>query len=125
MRADKTAVTHIVIALLFVAMAYLQLNDPDPLYWVVTYLLVAALPVMRVTGHRSTGLYFLTTGLCAAGMLMSLSGFFDYLGSGDYGSIGGAMTPDMPHVESAREFLGLVIAVVCLWFYRTWHGGRT
>lgn len=109
---------HAIVGLLFVWMAVIQLNDPDPLYWFVVYVMVAIIPGARVLGHRLVTVWLIVLGMVIAGLLMSLPGFFDYLMSGDYSGIGGHMTDEKPYVESGREFLGLMIAVVCLLAYR-------
>lgn len=94
--------------------ALLQLNDPDPLVWVVAYGLAAiciAVPPSRSWSMQGA---WLSGGVLLALALGALPGFFDYLSSGDLGSIVAEMSPDRPHVEPAREFLGVVIAGIML-----------
>ncbi|MEM7218439.1 MAG: transmembrane 220 family protein [Pseudomonadota bacterium] len=112
-----TAVLHLFAAGLFVAMAVLQLNDPDPLYWVVVYLLVACVPLGRLCGWESSIFRALVAGLLLAGLLQSLPGFVDYLTSDDLVSLTGAMNPALPFIESAREFIGLLLGAICLLVY--------
>ncbi len=112
-------IVHAVVALVFLLMAAIQLNDPDPLYWATVYVVVAAIPAARVFEKRLPAIWLVAGGMVLAGMLMSFPGFIDYLGSGDYGSLGGAMMAEKPYVEPAREFLGLLIAVGCLVAYRS------
>jgi hypothetical protein len=60
----------IVLAVVFVVAAGVQLNDPDPLRWIVGYLVAAALSVMAAMGRArwqpnalaalAFGLWFLT-----------------------------------------------------------------
>ena len=102
-------------------MAWLQLNDPDPLFWTVFYLLVSLVPVLRAVDKRSPLLHRLVLGYALACLLIALPGFVDYLASNDYGAISGGMRADKPYVESAREFLGTMIALVPLFIYWRWH----
>ncbi len=108
---------HAAVAVLFLIMAAIQLNDPDPAYWVAVYALVAVVPAARVFRRRLPKTSLLAAGMVLAGLLISLPGFIDYLSSGDYSSIGGKMMAVKPYVESAREFLGLLIAAICLSLY--------
>jgi len=105
------------------AFAVLQLNDPDPLVWIAAYAMVAlcvAAPVARGWALRST---WLTGGMLLTLALIALPGFVDYLSSGDPGSIAAEMSPDQPHVEPAREFIGVLIALAVLALGR-WLGRR-
>ena len=106
-------------------MAYLQFNDPDPLYWVGVYLAVAVVAQLKVFGVLTRLVFHLAFGLVLAGLLMSAAGFIDYLRSGDYGALTGEMLTHKPYVESAREFLGLLIACASLAIYRPDRDSRT
>lgn len=105
---------HGIAALLFFTMAAIQLNDPDPLYWVVVYIAAALLPCALCFGARLETLSKVVLGMVLAGLLISGPGFIDYFASEDYASIYGGMSGDKPYVESAREFGGLMIVVVYL-----------
>lgn len=110
-------VLHAVVGLAFLGMAWIQLNDPDPAYWVVVYVLVAAIPLARIFGHRLPTVLILASGMVLSGMLIAGPGSLDYLASGDYISIKGKMLDEKPYVESAREFIGLLAAAICLLAY--------
>ena len=105
------------------AFAILQLNDPDPLVWVVAYSLVAACVAAPQARSWSANAAWLTGGVLLALALAALPGFVDYLISGDPGSISAEMSPEQPHVEPAREFLGVLIAAAVLVVTR-WHSRR-
>jgi len=109
---------HTVIALMFMAMAIVQLNDPDPIFWVAVYMAVAFVPVSKLLAYRSIAIFYVAVGMCLAGLLISAPGFIDYLSSQDFTAINGGMSEEKPYVESAREFLGMLIGAVCLMFYR-------
>ena len=55
-----------------------------------------------------------TLGGVVAGLLIAEPGFWEYLRSGDWASLGGEMRGDKPYIESGREFIGLVIAGAAL-----------
>ncbi len=104
-------------------MAVIQINDPDPVFWLIVYLAVAVVPASRVLGMRLPVVFGVVAGLVVAALLISFPGFIDYLESGDYAALTGGMTADKPYIESAREFLGMAIGALCLAFYWRWHGG--
>jgi hypothetical protein len=102
---------------MFFAIAAVQLNDADPIYWAAVYLIAAIVPAARVAGYQLPTTCKIAFGMVVAGLLISSPGFLDYLTSGDYAAIGGQMMVEKPYVESAREFLGLLIAAACVAFY--------
>ncbi len=105
---------HLTMALLFVVTASLQLNDPDPLYWLVSYLAVAVTAGLASFGRRFKPLSRVAIGLTLAGLMLSVSGTGEYFAAGDLGSITGSMSGDRPHIEAAREFAGLLVALIYL-----------
>ncbi len=117
---------HLSLVVLYFYMAEVQLNDPDPLYWICTYGFAALFPLSRVFGRDIAKFAPFALGLVVAGLLASAPGFLDYLRSGDYSSLTGSMSL-APYVEYAREFLGLIIATVGILFYwlRPSGGGRS
>ena len=105
---------HSIAALLFLTMAVIQLNDPDPLYWVAAYLAVAIVSGARYFGNSLEVLSKIALGMVLAGLLISVPGVIDYFAAEDYASIYGRMAVEKPYIESAREFGGLSIAVLYL-----------
>lgn len=105
---------HTIASLLFFTMAVIQLNDPDPLYWVVVYLTAAIIAGGLLFGSRLERLSKVSMGMILAGLFMSGPGAMEYFASQDYASIYGSMLAAKPYVESAREFGGLLIAFIFL-----------
>ena len=116
------AVDYFFAALLAV-IAGLQINDPDPTYWVSVYGLAAAVALYHAFGMHAQFLAALTIGMAMSGMIYAAPGFFDYLQAGDYGLITASMDGPATFVEPAREFLGLLIALSIVGFYA--YGWRT
>jgi Transmembrane family 220, helix len=108
---------HWIFAGLFLLSAFLQLNDPDPLYWSVVYAAAGAVALARGMGRRYGDLETVVLGGVMAGILMSAPGFIAYLRAGDLASLTGSMA-SASHVEPAREFLGLAIVMTVLLVYR-------
>ena len=103
---------HIPAALLFLVMAAIQLNDPDPLYWVIVYTASAMVAGTKFIGKKYSTLTAVTFGMVLAGMLISVTGAIDYLTASDFASITNKMSAEKPYIESAREFGGLLIVAV-------------
>ena len=102
------------LSALFVYMVYIQLNDPDPLYWIVVYGGVAAVTFGHVLGKSSDFWTTILIGATAAGMIVATPGLVDFIAAGDVAAIGDM--GNAPYVEPAREFGGLLIAFVVLLF---------
>lgn len=111
---------HILSALLFITIGLLQLNDPDPIYWVAAYSLVVCVSGANYLGKRSPMLFNITVGMVLAGLLTAAPGALDYLLREDYASIYGQMSTDRPYIESAREFGGLAMAAIYLLVAGVW-----
>lgn len=99
---------------LFLWMAVIQFNDPDPLYWFTLYAAVAVVALAAALGRPMPRLALVALGGVVAGLLIAAPGFQEYVQSGDWASLGGEMRADKPYVESGREFIGLVIAGAAL-----------
>lgn len=105
---------HLIASLLFFTMAAIQLNDPDPYYWVVVYISAAIIPAGLCLGKRLETLSKVSIGMILAGLIISGPGAMEYFVANDYASIYGSMLNAKPYVESAREFGGLLIAFIYL-----------
>ncbi|MCB0766458.1 MAG: transmembrane 220 family protein [Flavobacteriales bacterium] len=97
----------------FAAFAAMNLNDPDPIPWILAYLAVAVLFGLsafdradrRVSGWLAVAL--------AVWMLTMTPGVLSWVRAG-MPSIAATMQAEEPHIEVMREFLGLLIAVLAL-----------
>jgi len=115
-----TKLIHLIFCALLGYTAWLQLNDPDPLFWVTLYLLAAAVPFVRMLslgggiGSKTTGV---AAGYCAAGILMTLPGGVEYLNHMTSESLIQGMSPTKPYIEEARELIGTVFAFIVVVAY--------
>jgi hypothetical protein len=102
------------IALALLALAALQLNDPDPLFWVSLYAVAALPPALAIAGGKPSAIFWLAVGFSLAGVAASLGGGLDYLQHWREVSLAGPMDGDRPYIESAREAIGAFIALALL-----------
>ena len=103
-----------ILAMGTLAMAVMQLNDPDPLFWVTAYGVAAACCTAVALDRSPRGLTGLAAGMLLAGLLISLPGFMDWLGADEKASLWGDMDAAHPEIESSREFFGAVLALIAL-----------
>lgn len=102
------------LAVIFLSFAFMQLNDPDPVRWMLIYGLVAL--VSLLAGH---GMYcrddVLMAGLvaCVVWTLVLLPEFISWIQMG-MPTITGSMKAEEPHIEYTREFLGLILCALVL-----------
>ncbi len=109
-------------SLLLIYVAWLQLNDPDPVFWVFLYLICAIVPVIslfkpdKLHTHLFAGI---ATLFCFTAMVMSWPGSMEYLSLHlNNESLIQDMSPNKPYIEEAREFFGALFAlsiVVVYW----------
>ena len=108
--------TNITLTILFVLFAIVQLNDPDPWFWVLLYGFVAV-----ISGFASIGKYYkiaiyIGMAICFLGVVIFFPEFKNWLEIGTP-NIAESMKADKPHIEFVREFFGLVIAFSALLFH--------
>jgi hypothetical protein len=101
------------LAALFVLFAFVQLNDADPWPWFALYMLVAALLVASALGYYRAWAIYAGLAVIAIWMVSILPEFIRWVRMG-MPSITGKMKATEPHIEYAREFLGLLLSGITL-----------
>ncbi len=102
--------------LVFLAFAYVQLNDPDPLVWVAAYSLVALVSLARVFNYSWK---YINLTIHIGFVLFSLifiPGCWEWLNSDDKSELFGEMVYEKPYIEQTREFFGLIIAAFAMYY---------
>ncbi|GAA0190126.1 hypothetical protein GCM10009122_51330 [Fulvivirga kasyanovii] len=110
-------ITSIILALIFLAFAALQYNDPDPWLWIVIYGYVALIPILYLFKVYPVRLILISI---VAGLIYSffyIPGVLDWLQHGTPQELAQEMKATKPYIEESREFLGLLIALSALLFY--------
>lgn len=105
-----------VIAGLFFLFALVQLNDPDPYFWVALYGYIGMVAIIR--NFRPIRKVILLAGMavCLIEVFLILPEFLNWVELG-MPTITGSMKAEEPHIEFTREFLGLLIGLGTLVFY--------
>lgn len=109
----KKAISFLFFVLLG-AFAALQLNDPDGPAWFLIYGGVAIICLLAgLNVYRKSIVLGSIIGLAVFDLFL-LRHFVTYLGSNDKSEIVGEMVYEKPYIEGTREFLGVLIAIICL-----------
>jgi hypothetical protein len=107
-----------IFALMFLAFALVQINDPDPLLWIAIYGAMVVASVMAFFNRYSKALMIgLAIGYCIYAALLFPSAI-TWMKSADRSLLFDDITKmQYPYIEETREFLGLVICILVLTFY--------
>lgn len=110
---------YILLALIFGVFAYLNLNDPDPIQWVLAYGCTAVLFAFAAAGRGDRRISGALAVALAIWMLTMSGGMIDWFQAG-MPTIVDEMKATNPHIEVVREFLGLLIAVLAVvWLWKS------
>lgn len=110
-------IANIILCLLFLTFAAVQFNDPDPWIWIALYTLVAAICGMAAMGVYRKMLILLGMAVCGIELFNIAPEFMKWIEMG-MPTIVDEMKAEAPHIEFAREFLGLALCLgVLLWQY--------
>lgn len=106
------------LALMFMAFAFVQVNDPDPVLWILIYGVMAIVSVMAIFEYYIPALmYALALGYTVY-LVILFPGMMDWFNSPDRSLLFDDIAKmQYTYIEEAREFLGLAICLVVLGFY--------
>jgi len=108
-------ILNFILALLFLVFAFVQVNDPDPILWILIYGNMAVLCVLAMFSMHfkkwilGTGVLYLTYAA------FLFPGAWEWLQSPDRSLLFDDLAKmQYPYIEETREFLGLVICIAAL-----------
>ena len=106
------------LAIMFLAFAFLQVNDPDPVLWILIYGAMAAVSVMAIFEYYIPALlYALALGYMIY-LVILFPGVMAWYNSPDRSLLFDDLAKmQYYYIEEAREFMGLMICQVALVFY--------
>lgn len=106
---------YMFLALVFVAFALLQLNDPDPIHWTLGYLAVAVSCGLAASGRFPKWWLWGVTAVMGLWTLSATPGIVHWARAG-FPDIAEHMQAGKPLIEETREFLGLLMATGTMLF---------
>ena len=108
-------IVNFILAVMFLLFAFVQINDPDPVIWILIYGAMAVLCIMAIFEFYPTKF---TIGLLVLYVLYSIvyiPGVLEWLRQENKAMLFDDVAKmQYPYVEEAREFLGLVICIIVL-----------
>lgn len=106
---------NLVLAALFLLFAFVQINDPDPVLWILIYGAMAVACIFAAFGRYYP---LITSALLIAFLAYSffyVSGVMEWLNSEDKSMLFDDIAKmQYPYIEESREFLGLFICIAVL-----------
>jgi len=111
-------IINFLLAAMFLLFAFVQINDPDPVIWILIYGMMAVLCIMAIFSYYPRPILIGVAVLYTLYAMVYLPGVITWLGTEDKAALFDDVAK-MEHVyiEEAREFLGLAICLVVLVFY--------
>lgn len=108
----------IFFALMFMAFAALQVNDPDPVLWILIYGVMAVISVMAIFDFYNRRLLIALGVLFVVYLIILFPGVAEWWRQDDRSVLfDDVMKMEYPYIEESREFLGLLICMVVLALY--------
>ncbi len=114
----------IFFAVMFIAFAALQVNDPDPVLWILIYGVMSVTSVMAIFDFYNRKLLIGLSVLYVIYMAILFPGVSEWLQQEDKSVLfDEGMKMQYLYVEESREFLGLLICqlVLTLYFFRSFR----
>jgi hypothetical protein len=106
---------NLLLALMFLVFAFLQINDPDPIAWILIYGAMAAVCILAAFRvYYKSVLVLLLIGF-AGYSLVFFEGVMVWFSQPDKAVLfDDVMKMEHPYIEESREFLGLLICMIVL-----------
>ncbi|MFT7029378.1 MAG: hypothetical protein ACJA2C_000764 [Marinoscillum sp.] len=107
---------HITIMVIFTLFALVQINDPDPVLWILIYGAVVMTAAIKLYSPR-LNIRPLAITLVVIMSLFALSyitNFLTFLDQTDKSRVVGSMKAETPWIEGTRELGGLLLAILAL-----------
>jgi len=108
-------IVNFVLAAMFLTFAFLQINDPDPVIWILIYGAMAVLSIMAIFEFYPRKFII---GLMVLFVLYSAvyaSGAVEWLNQDNKSLLFDDLAKmQHPYIEETREFLGLLICIIVL-----------
>ena len=108
-------VLNLILAVMFLLFAFVQINDPDPVLWILIYGLMAVACILAAFGYYFPKVLLVMLILYIGYSFVYLSGVLVWMQSNDKAMLFDNIAKmQFPYIEESREYLGLFICVFVL-----------
>jgi Transmembrane family 220, helix len=109
---------HFVLALMFLAFAVLQINDPDPIVWILIYVAMVVICACAAFDKYFPKVMLVLFAGYLIYMIILFPGVAEWYQSPDRSLLFDDLAKmEYPYIEESREFLGLLICQFVLAIY--------
>ncbi len=111
-------ILNYILALMFMVFAFVQVNDPDPILWILIYGAMAITAILAAFEFYATKFIIALLVVYVLYSLVYVPGVMEWLQTDNKAALFDDVAK-MEHlyIEEAREFLGLLICEIVLVFY--------
>ena len=111
-------ILNYILALMFLVFAFVQVNDPDPILWILIYGAMAVTAILAAFEFYATKFLVALLALYVLYSLVYIPGIMEWLQTDDKAALfDNVAKMEHLYIEEAREFLGLLICDIVLIFY--------
>jgi hypothetical protein len=111
-------IVNFLLAVMFLVFAFLQINDPDPIIWILIYGVMAVYCIMAIFSFYPQKLLIATIAIYVLYGLFYVKGVIAWAQSENPSLLFSDVAKmEYWYIEEAREFLGLLICMAVLIFY--------
>jgi hypothetical protein len=108
-------IINLILAVMFLVFAFVQVNDPDPLLWIVIYGAMAVICILAAFRNYYRIVMLVLLGAFLFYSYLLLPGLREWLHQADRSILFDDIAKmQHPYVEESREFLGLMICIAVL-----------
>ena len=113
-------ILNFILAVMFLIFAFVQINDPDPVIWILIYGVMAVTCIMAIFEFYPAKVMIGLLVILVIYSFTYLPGVMEWLQKDNKALLFDDIAKmQYPYIEQAREFLGLMICVGVLIFYIT------
>lgn len=111
-------ILNFILAVMFLVFAFVQINDPDPVIWILIYGIMAVMCVMAIFEFYPAKVTLGLLVVLAIYSFVYLPGVIEWLQKDNKALLFDDIAKmQYPYIEQAREFLGLLICIGVLIFH--------
>ena len=112
------SVFNFILALMFMVFAFVQINDPDPITWILIYGAMAVMCVLAAFGVYPRKFYVVLALFYLVFSIYCWPGVVEWLQRDNKMDLFDDVAKlEHLYIEEAREFLGLMICITVLVFF--------